>query len=147
MKNSIKSFKNIAIAFITILSINIGAKAQEGSQKYKEVLSLLESKGYSISVEQYALLEEGEEAGHTKTFYAGTSYVIVACSDDSDVNDVDVFLNNTSGTTYDQDADSADVAVVEFNPSFTREMRVNIKNYSSETPYYASRCRFVIAYK
>ncbi|MDR2475381.1 MAG: hypothetical protein LBD45_05940 [Bacteroidales bacterium] len=117
------------------------------SSKYKEARAYLLNEGYSISTEQYADLAQGETAGHTKTFYKNSEYFIFAISDDSDVTDVDIYLNDASGSIYTKDTDTSNVAVVTFSPSFTREMRVVMKNYASNTPSYKSRCRILIAYK
>jgi hypothetical protein len=137
--------KIIVLSFIILFSNYSFSQSQ--SARYKELRGLLISEGYSISTEQYADLKQGGTAGYTKTFYEGTSYVIVAISDDSDVSDVDVYLRYTDGTEYSKDTDSESLAILKFNPTYTREMRVVIKNYASRTPNYASRCRFIIAYK
>ena len=79
-------------------------------------------------------------------FSSSYKYVIVAESDDDDVTDVDVCLLNDDGSNYDCDNDNNRVAVVQFSPTFTRSMIVAIINYASNTPNYASRCRFSIAY-
>ena len=121
--------------------------SQEQSTKYKELKGYLQSKGYSISTEQYANLAQGGEATYVKTFYENTSYAIIAMSDDSDVIDVDVYLKYKNGTVYSKDTDAENVAIITFDPSYTRDMQVVIKNYSSRTPNYKSRCRFIIGYK
>lgn len=132
------------IVIFLFLFVSIKSYCQSS---YSELKAYLKNQGYSISTEQYADLKQGETAGHTKEFYKGTSYVIVAMSEDNDVKDVDIYLNNLDGSEYLKDTDTESVAVIKFDPSFTRSMRVVVKNYRSDTPYYASRCRFIIAYK
>jgi len=121
--------------------------AQSGSSEYRQVLALLKDKGYSISTEQVADLKQGETAYHFKTFYKNLDYVIVAMSDDDDVSDVDVYLYEEDGDEYTKDTDTKNVAVVKMSPLVTRDMKVVIKNYASSSPNYASKCRFVVAYK
>ena len=112
-----------------------------------ELKSYLASEGYSVSTEQYADLAQGSTAGHSKSFYSGNKYVIVAISEDGDVTDIDIYLYRADGSEYSKDASSSKVAILEFEPTFSREMRVVIKNYASNTPYYKSRCKFLIFYK
>ncbi len=127
--------------------LSLGVKAQSASEDYKEAIAILKDKGYSISTEQYAYLKEGETAYNMKTFYANLDYVIVAMSDDDNVNDVDIYLYDDDGSEYSKDADSKSVAVLTVSPLVTREMKIVIKNYSSSTPDVTSKCRFVVAYK
>jgi hypothetical protein len=130
-----------------MLCTSVLAFSQSGSSEYRQVLSLLKDKGYSISTEQVADLKQGETAYHFKTFYKNLDYVIVAMSDDDDVTDVDVYLYEEDGDEYTKDTDTKNVAVVKMSPLLTRDMKVVIKNYASNSPNYASKCRFVIAYK
>ena len=140
--------KKVQSTLITaFLCLVVSTTAMGQSAHYRELKAYLINEGFSISTEQYADLAQGETAGHTKTFYKGTSYVIIAVSDDNDVRDVDIYLNNTNGGEYDKDTSTESYAVLKFEPSFTRDMRIVIKNYASNTPYYSSRCRFIIAYK
>ena len=130
-----------------MLSISVFAFSQNGTSDYNEVLSLLKDKGYTISTEQVADLKQGETAYHFKTFYNNLDYVIVAMSDDDDVSDVDIYLYEDNGDEYTKDTDTKNVAVVKMSPLVTREMKIVIKNYASNSPNYASKCRFVVAYK
>ena len=139
--------KKIVILASAFFLFALGVKAQSASADYKEAIALLKDKGYSISTEQYAYLKEGETAYNLKTFYANLDYVVVAMSDDDNVNDVDIYLYDDDGSEYAKDADSKSVAVLTVSPLVTRDMKVVIKNYSSSTPGTTSKCRFVIAYK
>ena len=138
--------KNIAYFIVTFFFFTLQNTFAQ-STKYRETLAYLKSEGYTVKTEQNASLKQGETAGHTNTFYKGTSYIFVAMSDDPDVSDVDIFLKETDGTEYSKDTDDKPIAIVQFEPSFDRQMRVVIKNYKSSTPSYASTVRFVIAYK
>ena len=135
--------KVVLLCFIHLLCFSVSGQ----SARYNEAKGYIRDKGYSISAEQYADLSQGAEAGYTKTFYEGLSYIIIAMSDDADVTDVDVYLRYPSGTAYDKDADSDRLAVIHFTPTYTREMRVVVKNYASNTPNYKSKCRILIGAK
>ncbi len=117
------------------------------ADSYLHVVDMLEEDGYTISTEKYGYLKEGEIVFSDKTFSEGLQYKIVGISNDSHVNDIDLFLYNEDGTLYSSDESSDAVAIINFYPSFTREMRIKIKNADSDTPYDASLCRFVVAYK
>jgi hypothetical protein len=135
-------FKLFAVAIGLFLSPNLMAQT-----RYELLLQMLRSAGYSISTEQYADLQQGEAAVHTKSFVAGIEYAIVACSNDGDVTDLDIFVETPSGIVLYKDDDTSNLAIVRFSVSYTRDLVVRIKNYASRTPYYASRCRFVVAYR
>ena len=138
--------KNVVIV-LCLLIVSLHGFSQSQSQKYKEIKAILQNQGFSISVEQYADLAQGGTAHHDKEFYKDTEYVIIGMSDDDDVNDVDITLQSMSGEEYSKDTDSSSLALVRFEPSFSRKMRVIIKNYDSDTPSYKSRCRILIGYK
>jgi len=112
---------------------------------YQELKYLLTSQGYAISTEQYQYLAQGESAGHTKTFYAGTEYVIVALSNSKSVKDVDVLLLDADGTVLTKDADNGLVAVIQYSPRVTRNMRAVMKNYRSLPGSH--KCEMIIFYK
>jgi hypothetical protein len=139
--------KKIITTLLSIAAIMFVSLRTNAQTTYLELKAYLISEGFSIATEQYADLKQGGTAGHNRTFYSGTSYVIVAVSDDNDVSDVDIYVNYTSGETYMKDTDPSNCAVVQFTPSFKRDMRVVIKNHTSRTPNYASRCRFIVGYK
>lgn len=73
--------------------------------------------------------------------------MIVAFTEDHDVQDMDVMLCETDGTLYYQDADSSVVAVLRFALLITRRMKVVFKNYSSYDGKNGNFCRVRIGYK
>ena len=145
--NFLNSHKMKKIILMLVVSLLFSLNIYGQSGNYFELMGRLSHNGYSISTDRYADLKQGQTTSYTRTFYEGTEYLIFGLSDDNDVLDVDIYLYRMDGTEYDKDTDSESVAVVEFYPSFTREMKVTVKNYSSLTPNYASRCRIIIAYK
>ena len=63
----------------------------QGKGKYYRVLGYVEDKGYTVSKNEYANLEQGEYANIRKEYYKGNSYLLVAFSDNDDV-DMDLYL-------------------------------------------------------
>jgi hypothetical protein len=146
INKKINLMRKIIFIFWLIL-MALSAVCQESSPAYKEIKALLQNQGYTIAEEQYANLSQGKVAVHTRTFHEGNSYKIVGMSDDSDVTDVDIFLKDMNGNVYDKDSDTSAFAVILFSPTFTRKMKVEIKNHASNDPRYESRCRIIIGYK
>lgn len=134
------------LLFISCFILSTTLALAQGNS-YREVKAYLRREGYTISNDLYADLRQGNTSYYHKTFYAGLSYIIVALSDDRDVRDVDVCLYESNGDKYECDTDTEVAAAITFSPSFQRTMRVEIINYRSNTPNYASRCRYIIAYK
>lgn len=114
---------------------------------YNYVKGFVMGLGYNIRDEYYCDLKEGGICTTTFKFYKGSSYKIVAFSEDEDVQDVDLEIVSLSGTVLYKDSSPKDLAVVGFSPSYDRSLKVRVKNYDSDTPYYKSRVRFIIAYK
>ena len=136
-----KKLLTITVIALTVLSIS----AQ--SLKYKSLRNEIINYGYTISLERYADLRQGNIAFDWKTFYAGYEYVIFACSDDDDVIDMDVALFDGYGNLYQEDGKNEYFAYLKLTPYLTQDMKIVVKNDISNTPYYASRCRFIVAYK
>ena len=126
-----------------------GATAQSKGSRYDQVVNLIKSKGYSLSVNQgdgYVDLKQGEVGFVWKEFYNGDNYMVVAFSDDDDVTDMDLFIEDEDGDVISKDDDASSVAVVTYTPSKDRKLKVRYKNTRSGTPAYESRCRLLIAY-
>jgi hypothetical protein len=135
--------KIIFLAIVLMISFNVRSQTTD----YREYVAYLKQNGYSISAELYADLKQGASATHTKYFSSGLHYIIVACSDDGEVRDLDIYVYDNDGNVYVKDTKASSFAVVDMTLMFSRNMEVAIKNYSSNYPNYSSRCRFFIAYK
>jgi len=136
-----KKYIGLTILFIMMMGSNISAQNLGA-----ELKALLKEKGYSISKELFSDLAEGETAYYTKTFYAGTNYAIIAYSEEYGVSDIDIYLYDDDGSVLVKDTDSDQSALVEYSPYVSREMKVVIKNYNSESSVKEYDCRFIIAY-
>lgn len=137
--------KNITILGTLILMLS--ATSLSAQNVGAEVKAYLKKKGYSISTEQYAYLSKGEKAGHTKKFYSGLTYAIIAYSEEYGVKDIDIYLYDDDGSVLVKDTDSQKLAVVTYAPYVSRDMRVVVKNYESESSVKDYKCKIIIAYK
>lgn len=128
---------------IALFLLTLGCFSQTNYEKLKQVAI---DKGYQIVTEKYADLAQGETASASMQFYPGYNYIIIGLSDDSDVEDVDLFVNYTDGTEGLKDDEDSPIAYIEFHMTGNfREMNVIIKNYKSKSPSYNSKCRFFVA--
>ena len=137
--------KKLLLLFSLTLGLSISMLAQ--GPLYKEMKALLKSEGYTISEEYYSDLAEGAFFYNTKMFYTDNHYLIVALSDDADVQDVDLYLYEEDGSEYEKDTDTDAMAVIHFEPVVGRTMKMSVKNYDSDTPNYESRCWLIVAFK
>ena len=136
--------KTLLLAALT--SFSFCSSFAQGANYYN-VRDYLEGKGYTISKDVYADIAEGETVYYWKTFYANTTYLIYGFSDDDNVNDLDLYVYYEDGELYTHDSEDDATPVITFTPSYTRTMKVILKNYNSTTPDDESRCRFFIVYK
>lgn len=134
--------KKLLIA-LTLFAVSLTAMSQTNYETYK---NYCRNYGWNIGNEQYANLVQGSSAYTYMNFTSGSTYKIVACSNDNDVTDVDVYVYLSDGTLFMKDTDSSALAIVTFNCTYSQQVKIVIKNYSSRTPLYASTIRYFIAY-
>lgn len=130
----------VAIVFIT-------SKSFAQSETYLRELRVLKSYGYTIGDEEKVNCVEGGTGYYYHTFSKGLTYIIVGCSDDENVSDVDLFLYDLDGNELKRDTDVSNLAMLSFVPNYDVRLKVVIMNYKSSTPDFASTCRFVVAFK
>lgn len=123
------------------------AAAVHAQSKYNVIVATLKLMGYSIGQEWNCPLKEGQYFTKTFTFDEGVNFDIIALSEDGDVRDVDMEILTPGGYTYAKDTRTDNYAEVNFTPTFTRELTIRVKNYSSDAPNYASTVYFIVAYK
>ena len=132
------------VLFILILLVvSLTTFSQTSYENYK---SFYRSYGWNIGNEQYANLVKGGSAYTYMNFASGNTYKIIACSNDADVTDVDVYVYLSDGTLFMKDTDSSALAIVTFTCTYSQQVKIVIKNYSSLTPSYASIIRYFIAW-
>lgn len=133
------------ILMLTLVVMSLTVFSQY--QKYNDLKALYRSYGYVIGLEEEANISQGNTAFSNVTFRNGNEYVIVAMSDDTDVQDIDIYTYYTSGALFLKDDDNSKIAIVSFNCYYSVILQIVIKNYSSLTPRWESKVRYFIAYK
>ena len=128
---------------LMLLVVSLTTFSQTNYEYYK---SLYRDKGWNIGNEQYANLIQGKTAYTYINFTSGSTCHIVACSNDVDVTDVDVFVYLSDGSLFMKDDDRSALAIVKFECTYSQQVKIVIKNYSSLTPNYASTIRYFIAW-
>ena len=128
---------------LMLLVVSLTTFSQTSYENYK---SLYRSYCWNIGNEQYANLTQGGTAYTYMNFTSGSTYSIIACSNDADVTDVDVFVYLSDGTLFMKDTDTSAIAIVKFDCTYTQQVKIVIKNYLSRTPNYASTIRYFIAW-
>lgn len=142
--------KTFKLSGMVIIFLMIVTKTNQVFAQYSAsaVVSVMKDKGWSLSNNRYAFLKEGVSTDWwSATFHSGTEYAVVAFSNDEDVEDIDLEVAYPSGTPYKSDVDPGDFAMVTFTPPVSRTYKIRMKNESSETPAYASECRYLVFYR
>lgn len=132
--------------FLFILTLLVASLTTFSQTNYDSYKNLYRSYGWNIGNEQYANLIQGYSAYTYMNFASGNTYKIVACSNDNDVTDVDVFVYLSDGTLFMKDDDRSSLAIVTFTCTYSQQVKIVIKNYASRTPDYASTIRYFIAW-
>ena len=114
---------------------------------YDAVRNYMDSRNYTVAEDRYKDMKEGESTYLYRTFVKGYTYIIYGFTDDEDVQDLDLYLYDSDGTRIKEDIETDARPVIFFTPSYTRELKIVLKNAESDTPYYASNCRFMVGFK
>ena len=133
--------------FVIGMLIAFASASKAQGYAYTYIRNYAQGMGYGIGQEWNCGLSQGQWFTKTFTFNAGVTYDIIALSDDGSVLDVDMEILTPSGYLYDRNNRTGKFAEVIFTPTYDRNLIIKVKNNSSETPYYASRVYFMIAYK
>jgi len=135
----------LILSLIVISICSFAQPAQSDAYRSKKYWAV--EHGYTINQDKYGYIVKGDYIYESYTFYAGTTYLIYAMSEDDDVTDVDIYLYNTNGSIYIKDSTKDSDAAVVFTPDYNIVLKVVVKNYISYDPYNKSLCRFFIGYK
>ncbi|MBS1521821.1 MAG: hypothetical protein JST50_12540 [Bacteroidetes bacterium] len=133
--------------FVIGMLIAFASVSKAQGYAYTYIKNYAQGMGYGIGQEWNAGLEQGQYFTKTFTFNAGVQYDIIALSDDGNVLDVDIEILTPSGYLYDRNSRTGKFAEVVFTPTYDRTLTIKVRNCGSETPYYASRVYFMVAYK
>lgn len=132
---------------IFIISLTLLCSSIANASFYTEAKQMALDDGYTIVDEKYGDISEGGYIYDFRTMYAKLNYIIVAESQDADVEDVDIIVYNEDGVISHKDIDKDSIALINFTAGFTRTVKIEVINYKSKTPKYQSRCRYFVAYK
>jgi hypothetical protein len=128
---------------LMLLLTTVSMSAQS---RYETMKNYVRSQGYNIGSEQSAAIVQGGTA-YTYLNFAPSEYMIVAVSNDEDVTDLDVAIYLPTGVVLAKDDDESSIAVATFTVYWDVQMKVVMTNYASNTPYYASTCRYFVAWR
>lgn len=134
---------------LTCMIVLAGLTAFSQSKEQTRVEKFMKERGWTqTDVNRWADLKQG---GYTtwwnRSFYAALEYAVIAFSDDPDVEDVDVEVRDLDDNKIAADNDTDDWGIATFKLDEGQTLKIRMTNYKSETPTYASRCRFMIFYK
>jgi len=114
---------------------------------YDESKAYAIANGYTVATEMYGNLIKSDYVYNWRQFYANTEYLIFACSDDPDVTDVDIYIENPNGSIFIKDNDENRVSVVTFELHNAIQLKVVVFNHATLTPTYASKVQYFVAFK
>jgi|GEM_PF-1975540 len=132
---------------ILVLLLSFFQTTHAQGERYRIAKNYYLNKGYSIGQEWYNDLKQGQYFTKSFLFKKYTEYAVVALSEDTDVQDVDIEILTAADDIYEKDTQTDALAVVNFTPSFSRNLTIKAINYRSGTPNYASRVYFFVAYR
>lgn len=114
-----------------------------------EIKALMKAQGYTISTTQFAEISQGNTMYHWKQFSADLDYVIYAFPEVSGVQDIDIYLYDSDGETLLRKSVTSDskYEVLKYTPLLTRDMKIVVKNYKSESSTSTYKIKFIVFYK
>jgi len=133
--------------FLSISLLLIGLSGFSQTEIEQAIKDIMADDGYSWSTTRSAYLSEGESAQYSRTFYGGTVYQVVAFSENSSVEDTDVYLYGDEGELLRKSTTSDDFDTFTFKPNYTQEMTLLIKNYNSYSSTREYKCKLMVFYK
>jgi len=136
--------KSKIIIIIAIIAFSFSLKV---SAQQAEIRQKMEDMGYTWLTTQYAYLSQGNTAYNYRTLYAYNNYVVVAYATETGVTDMDVYLYDNDGSMLAKDTETDKVAVLEYKPYSTREMKIVMKNYNAYCSTCEYKCEFMLFYK
>ena len=136
--------KKFLLLFVMLIAFICATTAQT---KYETQKANLEQFGFEIGLERQGNIKEGDSFSHIVEFGPDTEYAIIACSNDPDVRDIDIFVYDSAGKLVKKDEDTDSIPIVTLTVEWETNYKIVIKNYSSRTPYYDSLCRMAIGYR
>ena len=134
--------RNLIVLMFLLVSVDMF-----GQLSRSDVQRIVENQGFTVATERYAYLSEGETTSFYRKFYKGNEYLIIAYSEEYGVKDLDIYLYDEDDSLLERDARNEGYAIVGFSPSYTRSLKIVVKNYDSESSLKEYNCKFLVAYK
>ena len=144
-----KKFLNNQFFMIIAAMIFFGVQKVNAQTTLSQVKSIMRDRGWIATADsRYAYLKEGESTTDWyRIFYSTLEYAIVAYSDDEDVLDIDLQLNDAYGEAYIKDDEFDEFSILQFTPAYTISLGIKMTNYSSIEKYLTSKCNYTIFYR
>lgn len=139
--------KTKIVSIIAVLTIIFSISVSAQSDLQQKLKDKMKDMGYTWLTTQFATISQGNTAYHYRTMYAYNNYAIVAYPAESGVTDMDIYIYDTDGSLLTKDSEVDKIAVAEYTPYSTREMKIVIKNYAAYCTSCEYRCEFMVFYK
>lgn len=149
-----KKIKTLKMKLLTLKIVLAGfllviiSKSNGQTNVRNEIKALYESQGYTLSDDDFFTISEvNNNLYKYRNFYSGTEYIIVVYPEESGINDLDLYLYDSDGSLLSKDSDSQPVAIVEYEPYTSRQMKVVVKLYDAYSSTYNYDVRLLIFYR
>lgn len=120
----------LVVASLLMSPMRLRATEQEAQDKANNVLRLLQKKGWSTrDTYKYGRLMRGQSTVVTTTLYSENDYQIVASGCNS-AYDVDIEIYDENYHLIARDADTTDLAIAHFSPSWSGTFYIKIIMYN-----------------
>lgn len=129
--------------FITLGTVLLGlpsALAMTTSDQIDQIDIMMANNGYSSGSSNYGRLDKNTSTTSTLQASAGKNYFVVSVCD-TDCRDIDVQVTDKYGDIVGKDADSTDMALVQFRANYSGTYTVKTTMYNCQTSYCMYRTK------
>ena len=124
------------ISKITILlflmAISPGlAEAQTGYGM--RIIKKASSYGYTLEDSISYKLKSGSAIDKLKKFEKNSEYFIVAFTEENEIKDMDLYIYSETNRAIAKDIEYGPMGVITYKPYISKELKVNVKNFESES--------------
>jgi hypothetical protein len=144
-----KKINNIWIRIIIPFFLIVATNAINAQSRISEVKSYMRTNGDWISSDsKYANLVEDQNTNWWyRTFAHGYEYKIVAFCEDGEINDMELEVQYSNGTSFSYDIGQLATIYIRPISKSGSKMRVRMRNFLSDDPDYASKCHFIVFFR
>ena len=133
------------ILLVVILFTTLITFSQES--RYENLKSLAKLQGYTIGAQKYCDIAQDNIFYNDITFWEGYEYKIIACCDNYDVFDIDLFVFTMDKNILLKDTDEDSTPIIVFEVRNKQTFRIVAKNIRSKYPDVTNSVQFFVAYK